>query len=153
MFDGAFELRGTGDVFAAPRDKFRIAIDWAAACGTFVRHLEMFFLAGAFGGDGFDDFGNDHPGFADDDGVADADVFAFDFFFVVQRGAGDGRALDKNRFEFGDGREDAGAANLDGDAEELGLGRFDPVLRACRRWRNRGALALARDAALLVERS
>src|SRR5437868_4864573 len=35
MTDGAFQLGRTGDVFATPRDEFRVARDWAFAHRTF----------------------------------------------------------------------------------------------------------------------
>ena len=45
-----------------------------------------------------------------------------DFLFVVESGAGDGAAGDEDGAELGDGGEGAGASDLDGDAEEKGLG-------------------------------
>ena len=71
---------------------------------------------------------NDFAGLLDLDRVADADVLLADVVFVVKRGAADGAAGQEDRFEFGDGRERARAADLDGDALEQRLGLFGGVL-------------------------
>ena len=66
------------------------------------------------------DFGDDVAAALDRDEVADADAEARDFVGVVQRGAGDGGAADEDRGERGDGRDLAGAADLEEDVFELG---------------------------------
>ena len=105
-----------------------------AACALFQNHI--------------DDGGNHFTGFFDDDGVADADVFLADIIFVVQRGAADGAAGEKDGFEFGHGRERAGATDLDGDGFELRLGLFGCVFVGDGPARRLGRGA---DAALLLE--
>ncbi len=65
-----------------------------------------------------DDLRDDVTGALDDDGVADAHVLAADLVFVVQRGVGDDDAADVDRLEPCDGRERAGAANLDFNAAQ-----------------------------------
>ena len=126
--DGAFDLGGAGDVFAAPGDEFGVAVDGAAAGGADAADVGEEVEGGGVGrpegGNDVDDGGNDLSGFFDDDGVADADVFAADFFFVVEGGAGDGGASEEDGVEFGDGGEGSGAADLDGDGAEEGLGLF-----------------------------
>jgi len=54
------------------------------------------------------------------DEVSDADAESSDLVCVVKSSAGDGRAADEDRIEFGDGGEFAGAAYLEGDSLELG---------------------------------
>ena len=76
----------------------------------------MFSVAGALLSAPLHHGGNDFAGLFDDDGVANADVFLADVILVVQRGAADGAAGEKNGFEFGHGCERAGAADLDRDA-------------------------------------
>ncbi len=75
-----------------------------------------------------DDGGNDFAGFLDDDRVADADVLAFDFLFVVERGAGDRRAVEEDGFQLGDRRQRARATDLDRDVLQLRLCLFVRVL-------------------------
>ena len=62
-----------------------------------------------------DDLRNHIAGALDDHGVAGADVLAGDFVFVVQRGACHQHPADIDRQQFGDGRERAGAPDLDVD--------------------------------------
>ncbi len=137
VFEAAGLLGGAaGDILAAPRDFLGIAAgdgffgDGTAAGGAFSvevgDEVEGGGVRGAFGEDDLEDFGDDHAGFTDDDGIADADIFAADFVFVMEGSTGDGGALDEHGVEFGDGGEDAGAADLDGDGAEGGFGGSDP---------------------------
>ena len=70
--------------------------------------------------DDFDDFGDDVAAALDFDVVADEEAEALDFVGVVEGGAADGGASDGNGSEDGDGRELAGAADLDADVFDLG---------------------------------
>ena len=102
--------------------------DLGAAFGAGRRETERFpFAAAALGQHDVHDGGNDFAGFFDGHGVADADVFLADVILVMQRGAADGAAGQEDRFEFGHGRERAGAAHLDGDAVEPRLGLLGGV--------------------------
>ena len=62
---------------------------------------------------------DDVAGAAHDHRVADADVLAGDLVLVVQRGVRHHDAADRHRLEHGGGRERAGAADLDLDAQQL----------------------------------
>ena len=62
--------------------------------------------------DGFDDFRDDVARAADEDGVADAHVFARYFVGVVQGGVGDGDAADFHRAQPRHRGNRAGAADL-----------------------------------------
>jgi hypothetical protein len=77
--------------------------------------------AGCGASDG-DDLGNHVAGAFDADRVADVEAEAGDFVFVVEGGAGDGDAADLDVAEDGDGREGAGAADLDEDVLDDGFG-------------------------------
>ena len=68
-----------------------------------------------------DDMRDDLPRLLDDDGIADADVFAGNLFDVMQAGAADRRAGDLHRLQIGRRRE--GAAFADGDEDVVDLGR------------------------------
>ncbi len=69
----------------------------------------------------------DFAGFLDGDGVADADVFAADFVFVVRGGAGDGAAGEKDGIQLGDGCQYSGAATWMWIWLRTGLGLFGGV--------------------------
>ena len=75
-----------------------------------------------------DDRRNDFARLFDHDGVADANVFSFDFLFVVQRRARHAAAADSHRFERRDRREHSGATDLDQNIEQLRLDPFGLVL-------------------------
>ena len=68
MTDGAFQLRGAGDVFATPRDEFRIASDGAFAYGTFAFEIlvefELLSLARSLFRRRLDDRWDDLPAFS-----------------------------------------------------------------------------------------
>ena len=124
------------------------ARDGRAAGGAAVRHRELALRAGALlledGGDG----GDDLAGLLDEDVVADADVLAADVVLVVERRAGDRRAAEPHGAQLGDGREDAGAADLHRDRLDDGLGALRRVLVGAR-----PARRLGRRAERLVERA
>src|SRR5207244_11772092 len=107
-FQPSGRLRRAGDVFAAPGDKLRIAPDPAAADRTFAVHvlekIERLRVARPFRFHHLDDGRNDFAGLFDHNRVADADVFAFDFIFVVQRRARYRAAAYQYRFEHGNWR-------------------------------------------------
>ncbi len=75
--------------------------------------MKNFFASTSFVQNDAYDGGNDFAGFFNRHGVADADVFFADVILVVQRCAADGAAREKNGFEFGHGRERAGAPDLE----------------------------------------
>ena len=108
MADGAFQLRGAGDVFTTPRNEFRVARNRSAAGGAFavdmLEEIELFGVARPFLLHDSDNGGDDFAGLLDDDRVADADVLALDFLLVVERGAGDRRAGEEDGLQFGDRR-------------------------------------------------
>jgi hypothetical protein len=66
------------------------------------------------------DFRDHVAGPANDDGVADADVFAANLILVVQSGVDHRHATDENRFEPCHRRQCASTADLDADVEQLG---------------------------------
>ena len=69
------------------------------------------------------------PAFFDEDAVVEADVFAVDFVEVVETGTIDVGAADENRgFEFGDGGECAGLADLKDHPRQFGFGTFGLIL-------------------------
>lgn len=55
----------------------------------------------------------------DDHRIADADVFAFDFVFIVQGGMGNDNAADVNRFKVGNRSQSTGASDLNADVVDL----------------------------------
>ena len=57
----------------------------------------------------------------DEHDIANTDILFVDIALIVQGGAGDGGAGDEDGGEFGDGCENAGAADLDGDVVERGF--------------------------------
>jgi len=118
----AFEHGGVVQVVNAPGD---FAFDFDRMDPQFFAgslHVEGLFDSGALLCNDADDGRNDFAGLFDDYAVADADVFAFDLVFVVERGALNNRSGELHRFKFGDGRQHAGAADLDGDFLEKRFG-------------------------------
>ena len=77
-------------------------------------------MGGVF--DDGNDLGDDVATALDLDEVADADAEAGDLVGVVEGGARDGGAADRHRSERGDGRDLAGAADLEEDIFEAGDG-------------------------------
>ena len=87
----------------------------------------------------FDDGGNNFARLFDHDGVADANVFAFDFVLVVQGGAGDGAPAHQHRLQHSYRSEDSGASYLNDDVVHAGLDAFGGVFvsdRPPRRFRS-----------------
>ena len=67
----------------------------------------------------FDHRRNHFAGLFDHDGVANPNVFAFDFVFVVKRCAADAASADHNRLERRDRRKDSGSSDLNQDVVKL----------------------------------
>ena len=76
----------------------------------------------------FDDRRNHFTRFFDHDGVADADILAFDLVFVVQRCPRNRAATDQDRLQFRDRGENSSATNLNNDVEQFGFNAFGRVL-------------------------
>src|SRR5689334_10503783 len=133
MLDAAADLRGAIGVYAAPNRAFisghdsRAAGDLGSALGALGREAEWNFFADAFGEDNTHNRRDYLSSFFDGDSVADANVFLADVILVMERGAADGAAGEKNGFEFGDRSERTGTANLDGDSLQFGFGLFGGV--------------------------
>lgn len=125
MQQGVLQSTGAGDVVATPRDRLRITpyrtatsralaldvlieVEWLGS----VRSL-LFYNT--------DDDRDNSTRFLHDHGIADADVLALDFLLIVQCGAGDSGTGKENRLEFGDGRQYAGAADLDRNPFKFGF--------------------------------
>src|SRR5205823_15014912 len=118
-------------IFAAPRDKFRVAPDATAAYGTFpvnvFGEIERFRVAWPLGFYNFHNGGNHFASFFDHDGVADPDIFAFDFVLVVQRRTRNGTSAHQDRVQRRHRREDSGASYLNDDVVQAGLDAFRSV--------------------------
>ena len=120
MFDPAAQLRAARVVRAFPGDTF---LRNMAATGRTCRwHFKNFLRAVAEFFFDLHDGRDDFAGFFDENGVADADVFALDFLLVVEGRARDRAAGDKDGLKLCNRGERAGAADLDGDVQELGFG-------------------------------
>ena len=132
VFESAADLGGAGGILAAPDNAFAVGGlftgNGRGALGTGLGKLEEGFGAGATFGYDADDGRNDFSGLLDDDAVADADILPTEFVLVVEGGAADGGTGEEDGFEFGDGGQGAGAADLDGDGLEKGLGLLGSVL-------------------------
>ena len=98
MFDPTADLSGALEVGAAEGYFAFEALHGALAFGAVGGHLKGLRVGGAFGGDGGEDNGNDFASLFDDDAVANSNIFAPDFIFIVQGGAFDGGASKLNRF-------------------------------------------------------
>jgi hypothetical protein len=99
-------------------------------------------------GEGAQDRRDHLAGFLNLHEVTDPDVLAADLFLVVQRGARDGAAGQKNRFQFRDRAEDARLADLDRDGLEPRARRVGLVFVGdgpARGLFGRAGLALQRD--------
>ena len=90
-----------------------------AALGAVGGHLELALGAVAGRDDRPEHLRDDVTGLADDDGVADQHALALDLRGVVQRGQLHRGAGDLHRLHVGEGRDPAGAADVDLDVEEL----------------------------------
>src|SRR6476660_3357707 len=75
-------------IFTSPCDEFRITPDWTATYRTFSVNvfceIERLRVSRPLRLHHFDNSGNHFARLFDHDGIADANVFAFDFVFVVQ---------------------------------------------------------------------
>ena len=118
------------EILATPGHKLRVAPDFAATNGAFAMNvfekIERFRISRSLR---FHDLhhGRYHfTGFFNHDRVADANVFALNFIFIVQRCARDCAAADKHRFEHGYWRQNPRSSDLHLDIEQL---RFDPLGR------------------------
>ena len=99
MFDQTAQLRGAFRIDAARHDFAFRALDIAAANRTFGGKLENLFASRALFNQHAHHFGNDFASFANHNFVADANVFATHFVFVVQRRFGNRRARDNGWFK------------------------------------------------------
>ena len=120
VFEGAFESGRTGESCAIVSGfagcTFGFGLSTGAAVGDRVGQREWI---AAFGDDRHD-FGDHIACALDHDVIADADIFFVDLVLVVEGGAGDDDASDLDRFEVGNGRQFAGASDLELDFEDLG---------------------------------
>ena len=64
---------------------------------------------------------NHFTGFFDHDGIADANIFALDLVFVVQRRARNCAAANENWLEHSYRRQNSGPPDLDFDIEQFGF--------------------------------
>src|SRR5438105_2749331 len=137
VLDAARELRRAArHILAAPGDLLGLAIgdllpgNRPATGGAFAPdvsdEIERLGDLGPFRFHDLDDLGDYHAGLADHDDVADTDVFASDFIFIVEGGARDGGALHEDRFKLGNGRQHACAPDLYSDRLQHGFGGRDP---------------------------
>ena len=122
MFDAPFHLLRTVGIGAADGDLTLVLHDIRAAHRTMCRHRDALLTAGALFLVHADDGRNDLAGLFDGDEVADPDVLALDLLEVVQRGVAHGAAAEEDGLEPRDGRERAGAADLDVHREQSRLG-------------------------------
>src|SRR5580658_3626640 len=120
MEELAGDACGACGVDAAPVNFALGADEIGAADGAAFRE-DNFFLAARviFVVDDLGDLGDDVSATFDGDEVADLYAEAFDLVGVVKCGACDGGATDEDGRECGDGRDLAGAADLEEDVFEL----------------------------------
>ena len=111
-------------ISAAP-GRFPFAAHDGAAAGRAGRgHGKDFFRAVPLFRERTDDFRDDFPRLLDDDSIADADVLFLDIVFVVERRPFYRRTGQVDGLEVRRRGQDAGPAEADGNAEDLGLGLF-----------------------------
>src|SRR5204862_276192 len=105
-------LRGARGIFADPPGVIGIAPHGSTAGRAFPadmrEKIEGLRGGGTFLRDHANDRGNDFARLLDDDGVADAYVFAADFIFIVQSRPRNRAAAEEDGLEFGDRGEDTG---------------------------------------------
>ena len=104
MLDASTDLGGTIRIEATPNGGRIAAGRWnaiylPAALRAAIGKLERDFRASPLCQNHSHDGGNHFPGFLNRHSVANPDVFAPQFIFVMERGAGDGAAGQKDRFE------------------------------------------------------
>lgn len=131
MIEPLRRLRRALRIDATPRDKLFVLANLFSTCRALVAgrcaHVERFGVCGTLFDVDCHDRGNNVAGFFDADGVADSDIFASDFLFVVEGSPADGGAADEDGFQLGNGGEDAGTADLDGDGFQRGFGLLGGV--------------------------
>ena len=93
-------------------------VNRAVAFGTMLGHAKRLAVLPFL--DHFQDVRNHFAGALDQHGVADLQAEPLDLIHIVERGTADSDASDLHRFENGDGRERAGAANLHDDVVDDG---------------------------------
>src|SRR5262245_40251840 len=89
--------------------------------------IEWLRVARTFGFHNVNHRGNDFTGFLDHNRVADPDVFAFDFVFVVQGRAGDGAATYQHWLERSHWRKNSSPPDLNDDVVQPSLDAFGRV--------------------------
>ena len=115
-------------ILTSPGHELRVAMNGAAADRTLtvdiVEEIEGLGTRRPLRFDHFHHRWNHFARFLDHDGVADANVFAPDFIFVVQSGPGHAAAADGDRLQVGHGRQNSGPTHLDEDIVEPGLDSY-----------------------------
>ena len=110
-----FGLCRTGQTAGAAADGLFFADGVGAANRTGVRKNKLGSSGRTFVQTDADNLRDNIAGALDNYGVADADIFTFDLVFVVKGGVRNHYAADIDRFQIGNGREGAGAADLNAD--------------------------------------
>src|SRR6185437_817850 len=106
---------------AAPRSLAFLAHRFAAAFRTDMREFEGLRFPRPPRRNNADNLWDDVAGALDDDRVAFANVLALDLILVMQGGAADDDAADRDRLELGNRRQRAAPADLDADLLEQRL--------------------------------
>ena len=153
MSDPLGELGGAGPgVGAAQVD---VAIlgrrQLSAAGGAVRRHDEVPLAAVTQVGDRPQDLRDDVAGLAHDDHVPDAHALAGHLGGVVESGAGHRRAGDEDRLHHAEGRDAAGASDLDGDVQQPGAYLLGRVLVGGGPARHSGGVAQTALEGVVVE--
>ena len=124
MANIAFELRGALRIVTANGDFGFVFYEEGFADPTVFGKFECGGVFCAFGHDHAHHFGDDVAAFFEYDGIAFPNVFALDFFGIVQCGAADCGASQLHGFEVRHWGDDAGAPDLKGNFFEHGFGLF-----------------------------
>ena len=103
---------------AALRDRAFLTHHFAVALGTGRGEAHRAWIFRPLVGPDFDHLWDDIAGALDDDGIADADIFAFDFVFVVQGGVADQNAAHVHGLEARHWRQYTRAPDLNLDRFE-----------------------------------
>ena len=117
-----FDLRRAGVVRAANENAFFVFNERRLALGADRRKGKLRQIVGPAMRFDPNDVRNHLAGLFYDHEVADANVFAFDFFRVVQAGAAHRRPGEFDRLQVGDRRDRARLADLHANAVQLRLG-------------------------------
>ena len=128
--------RASSHILAAPSHLVLVAIrdlffgDGTAASRAFTpdmpHQIEHFRIGRPQRGEHFGHLGNHHAGFADHDGITDADILPANLVLVVQRGPGHRRSLDEHRLQLGHRRQNTGTSHLHRDGQKPRLCWSDP---------------------------